>query len=371
VNRSWVVVPCLLGLLAGCSDDGGTTPTSAPTSTVDLGQDEGDGTLRITTTFPSTPAGQAQEAAVGLAVDDVNAAGGVLGNDVELGGRVSDADVDVVIGVVPGNGDQLRSVTAAGRAWLAPAGQTVVDGRLAFRIGASDDLLDGATADLVVEDGARTATVGSPNPDRVDALAAALGDRGVTIEDGNVVSTDAVVLAESVELAETLEGIAATGYSLPDHGIYLLGGTEDTTIGEQLADRIGVLEGTNVLRPGAEVTGDLRDRLPDTGDLSGTAEAYDSVVIAALAAEAAQTDDPGHLGAEVIGVTRGGSTCTSFEECKLLVDHGDDVVLAGQGGTYALGPDGQSTEGVVAVLEYGSDNRIDPNRTEYRVATTS
>ena len=72
--------------------------------------------------------------------------------------------------------------------------------------------------------------------------------------------------------------------------------------------------------PSAELSEDLRDRLlevdPELEDFSYGPETYDAVVITALAAEVAGTDDPVAIAAEINGVTRDGTACTTFEECR-------------------------------------------------------
>ena len=96
---------------------------------------------------------------------------------------------------------------------------------------------------------------------------------------------EAVVLVGPGDAAPVLDELIAAGYAPGDHAVYLVDTTDEATLGQRLDGREGVLEGAKVVRGGAEVTGDLRDRLPDLPDLSGAPEAYDAAVIAALAAE--------------------------------------------------------------------------------------
>jgi branched-chain amino acid transport system substrate-binding protein len=94
-------------------------------------------------------------------------------------------------------------------------------------------------------------------------------------------------------------------------------------------------------------------------------------VIAALAAEAAQSDDPDHLAAQIVDVTQGGDTCTTFQECRRLLADGADIAYAGLGGSYRMDANGDPTQSVFTVLQYGADNLLDPNRTEYVVASSN
>jgi branched-chain amino acid transport system substrate-binding protein len=95
------------------------------------------------------------------------------------------------------------------------------------------------------------------------------------------------------------------------------------------------------------------------------------VLVAALAAEAAGTDDPERLGAGIAEVTGGGATCVSFAECRARLRRGEDVALDGLGGRLAIGDDGRPTQSVVTVREHAADGGLDPNRTEYRVVTST
>jgi branched-chain amino acid transport system substrate-binding protein len=362
--------------VTACGDDGAAPEETVATTTTSLGPDEGDGTLRIGTALPTTDAGQAQAVAVGLAVDDVNADGGVLDEDVELVDGIDGADV--VIGVDGTDGHSADEVTAAGSVWIAPSGpdgEPPASPRLAFRTGPSAELVARATAELVTEDGATTAAVLDLDGDGPGALDAALADLGVQVVDAPTLEAvvtaepDAVLLTGAGDAAPALDELVTAGYTPGDHAVYLVDTSDEATVGQRLDGREGVLEGAKVVHAGAEATGDLRDRLADLSDLTGAPEAYDAVVIAALAAEVAQTDDADLLAHELAGVTRSGATCTSFGECRSLIADGEDVDFDGEGGTYALGVDGHPTEGIVAVLEFGADDRYDPNRTEYRVAT--
>ncbi len=79
--------------------------------------------------------------------------------------------------------------------------------------------------------------------------------------------------------------------------------------------------------PGVDVAGELqafRDQLdgidPELEDYSYAAESYDTVVIMALAATVAGSDDGVAIGAEINDVTRGGEKCTTYADCLALAD---------------------------------------------------
>jgi hypothetical protein len=125
--------------------------------------------------------------------------------------------------------------------------------------------------------------------------------------------------------------------------------------------------------PTAELTEDFRGRLlsvdPALQDFSYGPETYDAVVITALAAEVAGTDDPAQVAANINGVTRDGTACTTYEECKQLVADGEDIDYNGPSGPQEFSQPGEPTAATFAVMSYGEDNQIDDTATEFREAS--
>ena len=141
-----------------------------------------------------------------------------------------------------------------------------------------------------------------------------------TVDEVTAAEPDAVVMVVDETTADLIPALQDAGYVTGENRLYLVTGMADPALGFVVGDRPGVLEGVTVIQPGAEVDEDLRARLievdPSLERVTGAPEAYDAAVIAALASEAAGTDDPDFVAAEVPGVTRGGTTCTNFEECR-------------------------------------------------------
>lgn len=104
-------------------------------------------------------------------------------------------------------------------------------------------------------------------------------------------------------------------------------------------------------------------------DFNYAAESYDAVVIIALAAEIAGTDGSA-LGNEIVGVTRDGEKCTTFADCKAIIDAGGDPDYDGISGPQEFNGNGEPLAGSYAVLEFGADNRIDTSL-EYLVDATA
>ena len=99
---------------------------------------------------------------------------------------------------------------------------------------------------------------------------------------------------------------------------------------------------------GAENSVDLRtirhftDRLETAyeggvhGNYGYGAETYDAVVITALAAEVAGSTDPTVIAGEINDVTRTGTKCRSFVQCRDLIAEGGNPDYVGIGGDLRL-----------------------------------
>ena len=126
--------------------------------------------------------------------------------------------------------------------------------------------------------------------------------------------------------------------------------------------------------PTAPFDQSFADRLlgvdPDLVDFSYGPETYDAIVIVALAAEIAGTDNPAQVAAFINGVTRDGEKCTSFADCKAIIEAGGDPDYDGPSGPQAFGPQGEPTEASFAILRYGDGtSSIDDSLTEYKFAS--
>jgi ABC-type branched-subunit amino acid transport system substrate-binding protein len=97
-------------------------------------------------------------------------------------------------------------------------------------------------------------------------------------------------------------------------------------------------------------------------DFRYAAAAFDAVVVVALAVEAAGTDGATHAD-EIVNITVGGTKCTSFAECKLIIDEGGDPDYDGISGPLDFNGNGEPFKGSYAILQYGADNRVDESLT--------
>jgi len=271
------------------------------------------------------------------------------------------------------------------------------DNGLYFRTAPSDVLQGRVLSDLIVEDGNATVGIMARQDPYGEGLlrytAEPLADAGAEVtNDGGIVydpaaenfdaevqqivdaDPDAFVMIGFEESAQILAGLFEAGFTQESgKNIYLVDGNVGNALGENFADTPGILEGVRGTLPSAELSDDLRADLlavdPDLEDFSYGPETFDAVVIIALAAEVAGTvDDPVAIAAEINGVTRDGTACTSFDECKGLVADGEDIDYDGAGGPYTFGDAGEPTEASFAILQYNADNAIDDSLTEFKFA---
>ncbi len=133
------------------------------------------------------------------------------------------------------------------------------------------------------------------------------------------------------------------------------------------------MEGIRGTLPAAEITGDFQDRLlavdPELIDFSYGPESYDAVIIVALAAQIAGTDDPAAIAGQINGVTRDGEKCTTYADCVALIETGADIDYDGPSGPQTFGPEGEPTEASFKILTYDADNKVEAGTpTEYRFA---
>jgi ABC-type branched-subunit amino acid transport system substrate-binding protein len=381
---------------------------------------DSDGALSFGGLLPQTGdlsfLGPPEEAGAAMAVEDINAAGGVLGQDVTYRpGDSGDADPDVANPTVDGHlganvdvilgaassGVSLNvidKITGACKIHFSPANTSPEftdynDDDLYFRTAPSDVLQGQVLADLLVEDGiANTALLA-----RQDSYGEGLLEfTMIPFEDqgGEVVldqvydpeaqsfeaEVDAVISADPESLvmigfdesSRILNALFEQGFTPDEKAIYLVDGNIGNALGEDFAEP-GTLVGIKGTLPSAELTDDFRSRLlevdPELVDYSYSAETYDAVVITALAAAVAETDDPAAVAAAINGVTREGEACETFEDCIALVDDGEDIDYNGPSGPQEFSQPGEPTAASFAIMSYGEDNRLDDSLTEFRQAS--
>jgi ABC-type branched-subunit amino acid transport system substrate-binding protein len=98
------------------------------------------------------------------------------------------------------------------------------------------------------------------------------------------------------------------------------------------------------------------------------AETYDAFVIIALAAHQAGTDGSA-MADFIVGITKDGEKCTTFADCKAIIDAGGDPDYDGYSGPITMNGNGEPLEASYGVLVFGEGNHIDDSLTTYITAS--
>ena len=181
-----------------------------------------------------------------------------------------------------------------------------------------------------------------------------------------------VVIAQGTTSATTVPGTEPPGTEpAGTEPTGTVGGGEVVRCGFAPSDTTnGDLAGFAGTTPYTELAEDFFDRVcgvdPALEDFNYAGESYDAVMIVALAVEIAQDDGIAHA-SEINGVTREGTKCTTFAECRDLVAAGEDIDYDGASGPLEFDGNGEPTIASYGLLKMGDNNRIDPTITEFIV----
>ena len=186
---------------------------------------------------------------------------------------------------------------------------------------------------------------------------------------------DAVVVIGFAESANILTTMNERGIS-PTSGTNVWGVDGNIGgIGAELSDP-SIIAGMKGTEPSVDLTSiaDFTDRLNTVYEggvevFAYGAETYDSVIIVALAALVAGTDDSVAIAAEINGVTKDGEVCTSFAECKEIIEAGGNPDYDGVGGPYEFVDAGEPAAASFRVATYDGGETPNPDLDEYVFAS--
>jgi ABC-type branched-subunit amino acid transport system substrate-binding protein len=385
-------------------DEGEAAPDDEPA--------EADGVLTIGTLLPETGSlaflGPPEFAGAELAVQEINENGGVLGEDVVLiqgdsGDTSTDIasqtverllgqDADAIVGAASSavSFTVIDRIVGAGVIQFSPANTsaeftTYDDNGLYFRTAPSDILQGQVLGDLIINDG--NATVGIlalQDPygeglaqNMTDAIEASGGEVLVsTIYDPQAqnfdaeiqelvdADPDAIAVIGFDETSRILTSMFAAGIGADNKAIYGSDGNMGNALGENFDDNPEVIAGMAGTTPLSELDDSFIDRMlevdPELVDFSYGAETYDAVMIIALAALQAGTDDPTAVAAEIPDVTREpGTACSGFAECADLIENGEEINYEGVSGPVEMDDVGDPQRASYAIQVFQDDARIE------------
>ncbi len=373
--------------------------------------------LKIGTLLPQTGSlaqlGPPEIAGVDLAVEEINAAGGVLGADVTVEHTdSSDAehaevatqsvtdlisqDVSVIIGAASSSVTRnvIDDVTGAEIVQISPA-NTATDlsgySPFYFRTAPPDTVQGAAMGNLVLGDGATNPGILVFNDDYGislrNVIQATVEDAGATLAYGtegqefdpteqnftSIVSAalatnpDAlVVIAFTDQTPLILPELATQGYDMSK--VYLVDGNLQDFSGKFDA---GLLTGAQGTLPGAFPSDEFQARMlevnPDLRDFSYGPESYDAVMLASLAAVRGGATDGATIQENMAAVSGadGGTACTGYAECLELLESGEDIDYEAASGVGPFNTDNDPSSAFIGVYKFNDDNTYTFAKSEF------
>jgi ABC-type branched-subunit amino acid transport system substrate-binding protein len=410
--RLTAVAACTVLALAACggsSNKSKSTPKAGGTSSTAGNIPKGDGKLVVGTFLPQSGdlafLGPPEFAGVDLGVKDINAAGGVLGQQVtqakadsgDLTPNIGPASVDkllnakadVIIGAASSSVSLsvINKIINAGVVQFSPANtstefDTYHDKGLYFRTAPSDVLQGAVLGNLVVQNGGQNVAI----LNRQDSYGTALAKNvalNVKSQGSKVIAQiqynpdaqqytaevnkiaakkpDAIVLIAFDETKKIIPTMISAGIGPKKQQIYFVDGN---TSDYSKTFPKGTLTGVLGTYPGAELKNDFKQRLlsdnPKLKDFSYGPESYDATVMSALAAEAAKNDSGKAIASKLVEISRDGTECSSFADCKKLLDDGKDIDYTGVSGPCDLNDTGSPSKATIGIFKFAADNNYKP-----------
>lgn len=407
-------------VLAACSGGGDADPTepddsAAPAETQDetASGDAGarDLTLEVGTVLPQTGAlaflGPPEEAGVLLAEKHINEADMGITVNVTLGDsgdpdnrayattvpQLLNAGSHVLIGAASSGVSKLfiDEVVAAERLMISPANTspdftTWDDNNLYWRTAPSDLLQGEVLGNLIAQDGIVNLGIlylndayGTGLEAQLKTTFEAAGGSVVVSESYNAGDTtfdaqissilaqnpDAITLITFDEAKTIIPAIDAAGFDMSK--LYFVDG--NTADYSEDFDA-GLLEGSKGTQPGPNLGDDFVSQLNEVWmehageelkDFNYAAESYDAVIVAALAALAANSTDGPAIASkmqEVSGGTGGGEKVTDFKSAAQIIVDGGVADYDGPSGPITFDENGDPTEATIGIFEYDGDNKL-------------
>jgi len=412
-------------LLAACSTSGSAESTSSasaggakkdPAASCKAPDTPSTDALKIGTILPLTGTlsylNPPAESGVGLAVEDINAAGGVLDKDVSIdpatdsgdsndmtvsssaATKLVNAKVPVVIGAESSSVtlNVIDQLTSNCMVQISPANTaTNLSGYSShyFRTAPPDSVQGSALGQLITGDGNATVaflvfndTYGTGLRNTVQK---AIEDSGGQVVYGGKGKGQEFPPGQTTFSSEVTAALAAK----PD-AIVVLAFDETKSIIPELKSQNtdmskiymsdgntadyskdfdpGTLEGAQGTIPGASPKDELKQRLADfykqssgkeLADYSYAAESYDATTLAALAAVKGKGTDSGTIQANMAAVSGadGGTKCETFKACKDLLDKGEDVQYTGPSGIGPFDSKNDPSSAYIGIYKFDGDNK--------------
>jgi branched-chain amino acid transport system substrate-binding protein len=367
-----------------------------------------DKTLKITSILPLTGSlaflYPPMEAGAALAIDDINKAGGVLGNKVSIDWKDSGdgsnlavstqsataaiaSGTDAVLGAAASGVTKniINAITGAKIVEISPSNTSPsltswADGGYYFRTAPSDNLQGRIAASQILQDGAQNVAILYANNSYgtgLEAVAkstltkagAAVKEFSFTENETNFGSTasdivagnfDAVLIISYDETKKALPALKAAGY--PGGNVYLVDGNTIDYSKESFASYLAGAQGTI---PGADAPAAFKARLKakyaalHSGavlkDFTYAAESYDAVNLLALAAQASGKATGAGIKSQITNISLSGKgkvNVTSFAAGLKALKAGKKINYDGFSGPVEFDENGDPTGAFIGIYRY-------------------
>jgi len=404
--------------LAACggSEETTTEETSAAetsaeeTATEEAAAECANTSLIVGTLLPATGdlafLGPPEFAGVEKALQEIDAAGGVLGTPVTyIEGDSGDTSTDIASQTVDSQLAQgvqaiigaasfgvsltvIDKITSNGVVQMSPANTapaltTYADNGLYFRVSPSDVLQGAVIANTAVDSGITSMAVIARQDPYGEGLAAAtakdfeaaggtvtanlLYDPAAPSFEAEVAeikasAPEAVAVIGFEETVKLLQEMIKQGVGPQDLQVYLVDGNISTTAYADFpADTMtGVI--ATVPSGEADLTAfneSLLEVDPNLTDYAYGAQSYDAMMLIALAAEAAGCADGVAIAEYLPQVAgNGGEACSTYADCVALIQAGTDIDFQGVTGPVDFNEYGDLAQGTISINEYTSNTEF-------------
>lgn len=362
--------------LAGCGSSG-TADSAASGSSGSAKSD----TFMAAGLFPLTGSmaylGPANIATMKLAQKDINAAGGVLGKDIEItSADTSDAD----------HADQntYKQVTSAKVPMISSGATSTAFSGLSdyfFRTIPPDTVQGAVLGQIIAQDGVKNLAIAVFNDEYGtslrDVVVKTVEDAGVNVVYGEkdtfdptetnfssmvtaikATNPDATLVIAFDQTVPLVKELAAQG--LDTHKLYM---TDGNTVDHSADFDAGLLKGSTGTIPGAHPTEEFQKNVKSFNakvtDFTYTAETYDAIVLAALAAQKGGATDGTTVQKNLMAVSGStkGKECDSYKACLALLKDGKEIQYKGQTSIGAFNDAHDPSSASIGVYKYDADNK--------------
>ncbi|PCE15352.1 amino acid ABC transporter substrate-binding protein [Microbacterium sp. SZ1] len=392
-------------VISGCS----SSPSEEPSGGGD--KPAQDLTLKLGSLLPQTGSlaflGPPMESGVGLAVKEINDAGAGITIDLTAEDegdtdtkayetsitKLQSAGVSAIVGAAASgvsklilDGNVSAGILQISASNTSPDFTTWDDDGLYFRTAPSDLLQGEVLGNLIAEDGAKSLGIIYQNDAYGTGLDAAIketfeGTGGEVVAEASFNVGDAQFDAQVETIkAQNPDAVAIVSFDqfktiaplLVNAGIsadkfYMVDGNLS-----DYGDEIPVsLEGAQGTKAGPALEDDFTDRLQtywtgegnsEVKDFTYAAEAYDAVVLVALASLAAGSTEGADIAAkmeEISGGSGDGEKCTTFADCAKIINDGGTADYDGYSGEVTFDENGDPQGATIGIYKYGADNMIE------------